>query len=170
MPETRTLVLPLTVTRSDSLLSSQVLKVVMASRLVVMGTFWVMLTVTTETLRLREVDLGEGRVRLQVLKVQVTGEGVDGGADAAGLADRAVDGHGEAVRLRVGDGDALHGQGGRVDLLLGDVRDTDKDAMGSSQYIISFMAVTADQGPCMRALATGRHMQRGHHHLQGCHA
>lgn len=76
----------------------------------------------------REVDGGEGRVRLEVLEVEVALEAVDLGVDGAVGGDGRVDLHRVRVRGRVEDVDALDLQLGVVHLGLRDLGHAHEDA------------------------------------------
>lgn len=78
--------------------------------------------------RLREVNGGEGGVRLEVLEVEVAAEGIDVGVDRAVGLDGGVDLHGVGVGGGVQDVDALDLQLGVVHLGLCDLGHTHEDA------------------------------------------
>lgn len=78
--------------------------------------------------RLRELQPREGRLRRPVLEEHDALEGVDHRVDAVVGPQRAVDGHGEVLGLRLREDDALDGQAGAVDTLLGDPWDGDEDS------------------------------------------
>ncbi len=75
-----------------------------------------------------EVDGGERRVRLEILEVHLAREPIQGRLDGRAAADRAVDGHGVALALRVAHDDAVDGERGLVQGLLRDSGDADENA------------------------------------------
>jgi hypothetical protein len=90
----------------------------------------------------REVDGGEGCVRLEVLEVEVALEAVDLGVDGAVGGDGRVDLHRVRVRRGVEDVDALDLQLGVVHLGLRDLGHAHEDAgTGVSEAALSERAV-----------------------------
>jgi hypothetical protein len=86
---------------------------------------------------LGEVDAGEGRMGLEVLKVHDAGEGGNGGVGLAVSADGGVDGHVVGVGFGLGDDDGVECELGIVKFLLGDVGNSNEDAGGGKQPHVS---------------------------------
>jgi hypothetical protein len=75
----------------------------------------------------REVDRSKRSVGFVVLEVHNGLEAIDIGVSGAVGLDRAVDGHGQVLRLRVGDNEAVEDELGVIDLLLGHLGDGDQE-------------------------------------------
>ena len=78
--------------------------------------------------RLGKVQLDKGAVRQLVLEVHVTREGADLSGRTAGGGDFGLNLHAQGVALGVDDLDALDLERRFVDLLLGELGNTDEDA------------------------------------------
>lgn len=79
-----------------------------------------------------EGDVEERSLAREILEVHDTVKGIDVGLDGAIGGDGGVDLQGDAISLGVDDVDALDFQLGVVDLLLGDLGNSNEDAAAGS--------------------------------------